>query len=61
MARIHARHRGRSGSSPQTRKESPKWSPKAKDVEKEIVKLASEGLSTSQIGIALRDVYGVLV
>ena len=59
MARIHARHRGRSGSSPQTRDKSPKWSPKSKDVEKEVVKLASDGFSTSQIGIALRDTYGV--
>ncbi len=59
MARIHARHRGRSGSSPQTRKENPKWSPKAKDVEKEIIKMSSEGLSTSQIGIALRDTHAV--
>jgi len=59
MARIHARHRGRSGSSPQTRDKSPQWSPKPKDVEKEVVKLASDGFSTSQIGIALRDTYGV--
>lgn len=59
MARIHARHRGRSGSSPQTRKESPQWSPKAKDVEKEIINMSSEGLSTSQIGIALRDTHAV--
>ena len=59
MARIHARHRGRSGSSPQTRAKSPKWTPKPKDVEKEVVKLASEGLSTSQIGITLRDMHGV--
>ena len=59
MARIHARHRGRSGSSPQTRKENPKWAPKAKDVEKEIIKMSSEGLSTSQIGIALRDTHAV--
>ena len=59
MARIHARHRGRSGSSPQTRKKSPKWSPKAKDVEKEIIKMSSEGLSTSQIGIVLRDTHAV--
>ena len=34
MARMHARRKGRSGSSAQTRKENPKWSPKAKDVEK---------------------------
>ena len=59
MARIHARHRGRSGSSPQTRKENPKGSPKAKDVEKELIKMSSEGLSTSQIGIALRDTNAV--
>ena len=59
MARIHARHRGRSGSSPQTREKSPKWAPKPKDVEKEVTKLASEGLSTSQIGINLRDIHGV--
>ena len=59
MARIHARHRGRSGSSPQTREKSPKWAPKPKDVEKKVVKLASEGLSTSQIGITLRDMHGV--
>ena len=36
MARIHARHRGRSGSSPQTREKNPKWAPKSKDVEKEV-------------------------
>ena len=59
MARIHARHRGRSGSSPQTREKNPKWAPKPKDVEKEVTKLASEGLSTSQIGINLRDIHGV--
>jgi len=59
MARIHARRKGRSGSSPQTRQENPKWSPKAKDVEKKIVELASEGHSTSQIGIALRDTHAV--
>ena len=59
MARIHARHRGRSGSSPQTREKHPRWAPKSKDVEKEVTKLASEGLSTSQIGITLRDMHGV--
>ena len=59
MARIHARHRGRSSSSPQTREKNPKWAPKSKDVEKEVTKLASEGLSTSQIGITLRDMHGV--
>ena len=59
MARMHARRKGRSGSSPQTRKENPKWSPKAKDVEKLILELYSEGKSSSEIGIILRDMHGV--
>ena len=59
MARMHARRKGRSGSSPQTRKENPKWSPKAKDVEKLIAELSSEGKSSSEIGIILRDMHGV--
>ena len=59
MARIHARRKGRSGSSPQIRKNNPRWSPKSKDVEKTIIELASEGHSTSQIGIALRDTHAV--
>ena len=47
MARMHARRKGRSGSSPQTRKESPKWSPKAKDVEKLILELSADGKSST--------------
>ena len=47
MARMHARRKGRSGSSPQTRKENPKWSPKAKDVEKLILELSADGKSSS--------------
>tara|TARA_B100001123_G_scaffold294520_1_gene328377 strand:+ start:228 stop:680 length:453 start_codon:yes stop_codon:yes gene_type:complete len=59
MARIHARRRGRSGSSPQTREKNPSWALKSKDVEKKVVELSSEGYSTSQIGIVLRDMHGV--
>ena len=59
MARIHARRRGRSGSSPQTREKNPSWSLKPKDVESKVVELSSEGNTTSQIGIALRDMHGV--
>ena len=44
---------------PQTRKESPKWSPKAKDVEKLILELSADGKSSSEIGIILRDMHGV--
>ena len=59
MARIHARRRGRSGSSPQTREKNPSWALKPKDVESKVVELSAEGNTTSQIGIALRDTYGV--
>ena len=59
MARIHARRRGQSGSSPQTREKNPSWASKPKDVEKKIIELSSDGNSTSQIGIVLRDMHGV--
>ena len=59
MARIHARRKGRSGSSPQTRDKNPAWALKPKDVETKVVELSSEGNTTSQIGIVLRDMHGV--
>ena len=59
MARMHARRKGRSGSSPQTRKENPKWSPRGKEVGKLVMELSSEGKSSSEIGIILRDIHGV--
>jgi len=59
MARMHARRKGRSGSSPQTRKENPKWSLKSKDVEKLVLGLSASGHSSSEIGIILRDLHGV--
>ena len=59
MARIHARRKGRSGSSPQTRDKNTAWALKPKDVETKVVELSSEGNTTSQIGIVLRDMHGV--
>ena len=59
MARMHARRKGRSGSSPQTRKENPNWSLKSKDVEKLVLELSASGHSSSEIGIILRDLHGV--
>ena len=59
MARIHARRRGRSGSNPQTREKNPSWALKPKDVESKVVELSTEGNTTSQIGIVLRDMHGV--
>jgi len=59
MARMHTRRKGRSGSSPQTRKENPKWSLKSKDVEKLVLELSASGNTLSQVGIILRDLHGV--
>ena len=56
---MHARRKGRSGSSPQTRKENPKWSLNSKDVEKLVLELSASGNSSSEIGITLRDLHGV--
>ena len=56
---MHARRKGRSGSSPQTRKENPKWSLNSKDVEKLVLELSASGNSSSEIGIILRDLHGV--
>lgn len=60
MARIHARRRGKSGSKRPLIKKNPEWVPIGKDeVEKLIVKLARDGLTTARIGIVLRDNYAV--
>ena len=51
---------GKSGSKRPLRKTPPVWLKlKPKEVEKIIVKLRKEGLTTSKIGIVLRDSYGV--
>lgn len=60
MARMHSRARGKSGSKKPVQKTKPVWVRyKPKEVEFLIVKLAKEGKTPSQIGIALRDVYGI--
>jgi small subunit ribosomal protein S15 len=60
MARIHARKRGKSGS---TKPVSPKvhsWVRyKKKEVESLVIKFAKEGKNPAQIGAILRDQYGV--
>lgn len=59
MARMHSRKKGKSGSDKPV-KEIPSWAPfKAKDVEKLVVKYAKAGKSASEIGLILRDSYGV--
>ena len=60
MARMHSRKRGKHGSKKPAKKTSPSWIRyKAKELELLIAKLAKEGKTTSQIGILLRDVYGI--
>src|SRR3989338_3991241 len=60
MARMHSRKRGKHCSKKPAKKTSPSWIRyKAKEAELLIAKLAKEGKSNSQIGILLRDVYGI--
>lgn len=60
MARMHARRRGKSCSVRPHRKEAPAWSnTDIKAVEKVIVDLRKEGVSSARIGLVLRDRYGV--
>ena len=60
MARMHARRKGKSGSIKPFHTSVPEWVPlKGAEIEELVVKLAKEGLSTSDIGQRLRDQYSV--
>ncbi|RLE45542.1 30S ribosomal protein S15 [Candidatus Woesearchaeota archaeon] len=59
MARMYSRNKGRSGSTKPVKKTVPTWARKSSEVELLVAKLAKEGKSPSQIGLILRDVYGV--
>jgi len=60
MARMHSRKKGKSGSVKPVKKTKPSWvNYKPKEVEQLVVKLAKSEKSPSQIGIILRDVYGI--
>lgn len=57
---MHSRKRGKHGSKKPAKKTAPSWIRyKAKEVELLIAKLAKDGKSSSQIGILLRDTYGI--
>ena len=59
MARMYSRKRGKSGSTKPTT-EMPGWvTYSEKEVEKLVLKYKKEGKSTSEIGMILRDKYGV--
>lgn len=60
MARMHSRKKGKSGSKKPVKKSVPSWARyKAKEVELLVTKLAKEGKPSSEIGVILRDTYGV--
>jgi small subunit ribosomal protein S15 len=60
MARMHARRRGKSGSTKPLSKIVPNWvNYKPEEVEALVVKLAKQEYSTSIIGTILRDSYGI--
>ena len=60
MARMHARRRGKSGSVAPYRTEAPEWcGMSADEVVKIVIDLRKKGSSSSEIGFALRDKYGV--
>lgn len=59
MARMYSRKRGVSGSTKPTKEQSTWVRYKDTEVEKLIVKLAKEEKTASEIGLMLRDMYGV--
>ncbi len=60
MARMYARKKGKSGSKKPPIKVVPRWVKISKEeLEKLIVDLANKGYSSSQIGMILRDQYGI--
>jgi small subunit ribosomal protein S15 len=60
MARMHTRRKGQAGSKKPMRTEPPKWSNTNKEeIENTIQQLATGGKGSSEIGMILRDRYGV--
>lgn len=60
MARMHSRKHGKSSSKKPLKKSLPVWLRyKPKEAELLISKLAKEGKNASEIGIILRDTYGI--
>lgn len=60
MARMYSRRKGKSGSTNPSTKQIPSWVKYgAKEIELLVVKYAKEGKAPSQIGIFLRDEYGI--
>jgi len=60
MARMHSRKKGKSGSTKPLEKTPISWvRHKPKEIEELILKLSKENMRPSQIGLKLRDLYGI--
>ena len=60
MARMHARRKGKSGSTRPIWRKTPEWIPySAEEIEDLVVEKAKEGLSSALIGLILRDEYAI--
>lgn len=60
MARMHARRKGKSGSKRPLVTRSPEWVPLESDeVEETVARFAAQGKSSAEIGLVLRDQYGI--
>lgn len=60
MARMYSRRKGKSGSKRPVKKTKPIWLRYgSKETEQLVIKLAKAGKTASEIGIILRDSYGV--
>jgi small subunit ribosomal protein S15 len=60
MARMHTRKKGKSGSDKPLEEKKYSWTRyKPREIELLVIKLSKEGNPPSQIGLILRDVYGI--
>ncbi len=59
MARMYSRKKGSSGSSKPAQKEAKWISHKPSEVEDIVVKMAKEGKDSAEIGMIMRDQYGI--
>ncbi len=60
MARMHARRKGKHGSTKPVRDSKPTWVKyKPKEVIKLVEKLGKKGIQSAEIGRVLRDTYGI--
>lgn len=59
MSRMYSRKKGRSGSRKPAHRAAPWVKLKAKELDEIIVKLAKQGKQSAEIGMILRDEYGI--